>query len=456
MEFLIPYKEIYDPIHGVYIKLTKLACLIFDTPQFQRLRYLHQLGTCHYVFPGADHKRFAHSLGTYYLAGKVLETIKTNSDITVINSNMLKIPELKQYYATKSKDSFLLDTYVCELVKISALCHDLGHGVFSHVFDDAFMKSVGKGLEIELHENRSCWILKWIIKNNPILADIMNDNHIQFMCNLINPPKNAKGFIYQIVSNPINSIDVDKFDYMTRDAANLGLKYSIDSARLIEDMVVIDNHICFPEKIYCDITSLFKTRYRLHKQIYGHKTVISIQIMFNDIMLLINDIIKIYDSIFNMDDFTDLTEEYIISQLKSLYKTRDNYNDEQKQKIIEAYNLWQRINKRDLYKLVGSVVSKNEIDANKILNGCDANKLIQHCTKIGFISGEKKDNPLNKTYFYKKHNPSEKIKISNEHVSFLEPKIYQEYIYMFFLKDKNDSSSLETFKKNFNEVVHKN
>ena len=451
MDLLKPHKEIYDQIHG-YIKLTKLACLIIDTPQFQRLRYLHQLGTCHYIFPCANHTRFEHSIGTYHLAGKVLEILKTNSDSNLLNSYLQKVPELKQYYATKTKGDNLLDSYISELIKIAALCHDIGHGPFSHVFDDITLRVMSHGNEYEIHENRSCLILKYIIKNNQTLNEVITDSHIQFICNLINPPKNAKGFIYQIVSNPINSIDVDKFDYIVRDTSALNLKYSIDSSRLINEMVVIDNNICFPEKIYCDITSLFKTRYRLHKQIYCQKNVIGIQFMFNDIMLLLNDIVGIYDSIGDVEKFTELTEDYIISYLKILNKTKDKYDESIRSKIEIAYNIWLRVNKRDLYKLVGSVVSKTEIDINKVLNGCDTNKIIAHYCKIGFISGEK-GNPLNKTYFYKKNNLSARIEISNEHVSFLEPKIYQEYVYMFFLKDGNDKETEDIFKNNFMQYI---
>ncbi|ARF12609.1 HD phosphohydrolase [Klosneuvirus KNV1] len=450
MELVKPHKEIYDSIHG-YIKLSKLACLIVDTPQFQRLRYLHQLGTCHYIFPCASHTRFEHSIGTYYLAGKVLETLKANSDLNLMNTYMLKIPELKQYYQDKDKTGCLLDSYVCELVKIAALCHDIGHGPYSHVFDDIFLKSVNKGHELEVHENRSCLLIKHIIKNNEILNQTINDAQIQFIFNLINPSKQTKGFIYQIVSNSFNSIDVDKFDYIGRDTSLLGLKYGIDVHRLIDDMIVIDNKICFPEKVYYDILSLFKTRYRLHKQIYCHKSVIAIQFMINDMMLLLDDLIGIYDSILDVDKFTDLTEDYIITYLKILYKDKNKYDDVTKNKIEKAYQIWLRVNKRDLYRLVGSFVSKSEVDLNYIMSNVDKEKCIGSKVKIGTVSGSK-DNPLNKTYFYKKTNPSVCMKVSNEHVSFLESRVYQEYIYMFFTKDNTSDESIEKFKEFVNKL----
>ena len=328
MDVLKYHKEIYDPIHGTYIKITRLAMLFIDTPQFQRLRYLHQLGPCYFIFPSATHTRFEHSLGTYYLAGRVLDSIKNNSDESIINLYLKDIPELKKYYANRT---ITLDPYICELIKIGGLCHDIGHGPYSHVFDDVFLKNVGTGkCPLEFHEARSEYFVKYIVKNNDILKNIITNDQIDFISTLINPSKKNSGFIYQIVSNSFNSIDVDKFDYLCRDTHYLGLKYSIDANRLIEDMKVIDNKICFPDKLNYDIVSLFKTRYRLHKQIYCHKAVISIQYMINDIMILLNDIIGIYDSIKDPEKFTDLTDEYIITHLKILTKNINNYDENTK------------------------------------------------------------------------------------------------------------------------------
>lgn len=450
MDILKHTKELYDPVHESYIKLTYLANLIIDTPQFQKLRYLHQLGTCHFVFPSANHTRFEHSIGTYYLAGRVLDSIKNNSDPLVINSCLKEIPELKKYFANRT---IALDPYICELIKIAGLCHDIGHGPFSHVFDDVFLKNVSNAKSpLELHEVRSESIIKYIIKNNEILKNVIMHDQIEFILSLINPAKSNCGFIYQIVSNSFNSIDVDKFDYLCRDTHYLGLKYSIDSNRLIEDMKVIDNKICFPDKIQYEVVSLFKTRYRLHKQIYCHKAVLSIQFMINDIMILLNDIIGIYDSIKDPVKFTDLTEDYILTYLKILYKNINYYDDPTKDKIREAYKIWDRINRRDLYKLVYLVVAKKQLDLKQITEGIDLTKMVVHKTKIGFVSGSK-DNPLDHVYYYNKNNSTVCSKEATEHMSFLVPKIYQECIHMFFLKNKNDVETENILKNNLTVAI---
>uniref|UniRef100_A0A3B3VH18 HD/PDEase domain-containing protein n=1 Tax=Poecilia latipinna TaxID=48699 RepID=A0A3B3VH18_9TELE len=111
-----------DPIHG-NIELHPILVKIIDTPQFQRLRNIKQLGGVYYVYPGASHNRFEHSIGVAYLAGELLQTLK----------------EKQQKLRIDERD------VLC--VQIAGLCHDLGHGPFSHMFDLMFIPKARPGYD---------------------------------------------------------------------------------------------------------------------------------------------------------------------------------------------------------------------------------------------------------------------------------------------------------------------
>jgi HD superfamily phosphohydrolase len=447
------YKQIHDNIHGP-IPLTNYACRMIDTYEFERLRYLKQLGTCYYVYPTATHTRFEHSLGTYFLVDWILKSIKINSNKTHVNDCLKKIPELQSYYHNNyGMDGYdRLDDHVCELIKIAGLCHDLGHGPFSHLFDDIFIPIMAnlKGDDeqpLHLHENRSCEIMELIIKKDEHLSKIISDNDIQFIKNLINPTDKCHGFIYQIISNNFNSIDVDKFDYLIRDSKNLDLKFSFDYVRLLNDAKVINNIICYPIQMFNEVSAIFDTRYRLHKQVYNHKVVISSQYMINDMMLMMEPIANMYEMANKITEFHTLTDNFVIETVKFLHLQKNNKmieNMEHKQIIDRAYQIWININERKLYKFIGSIVSKfdKNISLDRIIEldtSIDSNDIILHKSKIGFVSG-KKSNPFDKLYFYNNKNPDICKKIMKEEISCLIPDTYQEYIYMFFVKDLDNTN----------------
>lgn len=417
-------KLIFDNIHQ-YMKIGPIAKIIIDTPAFQRLRNISQLGTCSYVFPCGNHSRFEHSLGVYNLAGKMLENIRKNGC-------SIKIKSINCNHLTDR---------IIELVKIGGLCHDLGHGPFSHVFDDLILGQINH--ENKHHEVRSCKLLEkiikqivnndyYIIKNNLFVTD----NEIKFIQDIINPTKEHTSFIYQIVSNNLNSIDVDKFDYISRDTLNVGLKNSFDYSRMLEEVKVIDNKICYPKQTYLHLCNLFTTRYYLHKQIYNHKVVKSTEYMLYDIINLLCPVLGIKDSITDLDKFILYTDKFFenfldLIKLKGL-SVQINIPDHLKQNIEKAQQILHKLRTRKLYKFVGDYTitkTKNKMiyfeDFKNILHDVEENDIIISSVKIGYISGDK-DNPLDNIFLYDKKNDNKCFKIKKENVTNFLPDCYQE------------------------------
>ncbi|XP_035827017.1 deoxynucleoside triphosphate triphosphohydrolase SAMHD1, partial [Aplysia californica] len=282
------HKIFNDPIHG-HISLHPACVAIVDTQQFQRLRYIKQLGVCYYVYPGASHNRFEHSIGVCYLAGQLLRSIKDNQ------------PKLVD--AIRDKD------ILC--VEIAGLCHDLGHGPFSHLFDQKFMPAA-TGREWK-HEDASALMFDYLIEKNKLMKDDgvlkkygLDAQDIKFIKEqIVGPPAGIegewqmegrpkeKGFLYEVVANKRNGIDVDKWDYFARDCHHLGIANSFDHARVMKFARVLQDkgnwQICVRDNLIDDIYQMFLTRYRLHCCAYQHKVNCAIDLMMTDALVAANE-----------------------------------------------------------------------------------------------------------------------------------------------------------------------
>lgn len=111
-------KYFNDPVHG-HFRLRPVSCAIVDTRPFQRLRQLKQLGFSYYVYPGASHNRFEHCLGVAHLSGKWTEEL--------MRSDRETSDEIER---------------CASLVEVAGLCHDLGHGPFSHAWENAILPAL--------------------------------------------------------------------------------------------------------------------------------------------------------------------------------------------------------------------------------------------------------------------------------------------------------------------------
>ena len=435
-DYLKDYKIINDTIHGS-ISLSKLATLIIDTPEFQRLRYIKQLSTCYFVFPNAVHTRFEHSIGTYQICKKMLYNLKKNSKNEEINL-IKNILELKDYFS-KIQNEILLDDYIIELVSIGALCHDLGHGPFSHLFDDYFLKNkINISEQNKYHEFRSCNLLESIILKNNVLKSIITKEHIKFIHNIINPDKEIhKEYIYQIVSNSLNSIDVDKFDYLTRDSKMLNINISFNFNRLIESAMVINNVISYPKKVDSDIVNMFQTRHYMHKKVYSHKSVISSLLNIIELLENLDKLINFTESVSNESEFIKYTDEYILSVARYLSSIMNNDITKKINKTLDI------IDSHSFY----TMVYHNYIDINETdeiyEKTTSSDEIVKFESIIGFISG-KKSNPLDSVYLYNSKDPYKSLQVlSNSDSARLLPNKYQEKLLMIFYKDKDNKEKIK-------------
>lgn len=350
---------IHDRIHGS-IEISNIAKSVINTREFQRLRRISQTGVLFFIFPSATHSRFEHSIGVYHLAKKMC-------------SNLIKPLNLE------AKDRII------ELVGLAGLCHDLGHVAFSHLFDE-FAKKYDTFAK---HEKRSILILKHIIDKYNLCLTMDEYN---FISKLIIPPKDfEKGiilnkqkigkWIFQIIANPVNGIDVDKFDYLVRDSTICGIKTSFDFERIIKQAIVINNEVNYPWKIRNDIFQMFLTRYQLHQNIYNHKKVKAIEIL----------IIKIFERINDEENFMNRFDEIdiICNLIDDLIFT---YQDDIVNQILD------KIYQRKLPK------------RKMILKTLDEEYSQYHICKINMGFSNDSDNPLLKIKYFDKED---KINISD-------------------------------------------
>ena len=461
-----------DVIHDS-IEITVIANSIIDTKIFQRLRNLHQLGVCYMVFPNANNNRFEHSIGTYYLAGVLLHNLINNSSPLEINKALVEIKFIKNYLLKNfdlddnneninfliKYETQLLDDYLIELIKIAGLIHDIGHGPFSHLFDEWLhtLPELENNNLIE-HENRSIILLKDIIHKTKInymneeykMSEFIDKDAYQFIAELVNP-ESSSNFIFQIISNSLNGLDVDKLDYIARDSFYLDTGNPYDLNRIISHALVINNNICFPEKVSYDIYKVYRSRYDLHKQYYNHKTIVSIEYMIRAILEKLDSILKISDSIKRnkLDKFIDIVDSTILNTT-CIIKNFDSIYQLHKKKINEIDNIINRITNRELYKClysgsfcvneiinidekINDIIENQEYFINKglILEYIDITKIKPVKLKIGLLSGNK-THPFDNLYFYDKNHKA--YILQKDKVSHLISPFFQEVIlYILYL-----------------------
>uniref|UniRef100_A0A0D6R5S2 HD domain-containing protein n=1 Tax=Araucaria cunninghamii TaxID=56994 RepID=A0A0D6R5S2_ARACU len=408
-------KTVRDNVHG-NIYLDPLSLRFIDTEQFQRLRDVKQLGICYQVYPGAVHSRFEHSLGVYWLAGEAIQ-------------------RLKQYQGAELD----IDPFDISTIKLAGLLHDVGHGPFSHVFDNEFIPRVLPGMQWS-HEQMSVQMIDYIVDEHHVEIDADCIRRVKEMIVASCDQKHIKAsrekqFLFDIVANGRNGIDVDKFDYIERDCRGCGLRSSFQFDRLMESMRVMDDEICYRAKEYLTVHKLFETRAELFRVVYLHPKVKALELMLVDALLLANGYLQISSQIYNPADYWKLDD--------SVMKTIETASDEELQ---ESQALILRMRRRDLYRFCNEYsVPEDQLEHFKEVTPKD---IVCAQTRSGICLKEEdvavsnikidltrgRENPLNSVHFFQDYESDEKLTIEKHRISHLLPASYQDRIVRVYSK----------------------
>uniref|UniRef100_A0A3Q4HDM2 HD/PDEase domain-containing protein n=1 Tax=Neolamprologus brichardi TaxID=32507 RepID=A0A3Q4HDM2_NEOBR len=383
----------------------------FNTPEFQRLRNIRQLGGIYYVYPGASHNRFEHSIGVAHLAGELVKELK----ISLISDQDI----------------------LC--VQIAGLCHDLVYIVIMYLLqhEDGSLTMfdhlvVANGLKQEMKRNRlrlptDLTFIKEMIK--PLKSD---DAEWPYK----GRDKN-KSFLYEIVSNKQNGIDVDKFDYFARDCHHLGIRNNFDHKRFIMFARVCDveedgrKHICSRDKELSNLYDIFQTRHSLHRRACQHKIKMAVEIMIKDALLLVDDHedfkikgskrkrLPLSEAKDDMVAYTKLTDQVIEKILHSTVRS-----------LNTAREILKRLMTRDLYQFVGQATVCNYVFMCLYYKS----SINPHRDAVTLDYGMKNEDPISKAYFYRKNNPEKGIPMSKLKPSKLLPECFSEKILRVYWK----------------------
>ena len=251
-------KIIKDPVHG-YVEVADVALALLDSGAIQRLRYIKQLGFSYLVYPGANHTRFEHSLGTMFLADVV--------------SNRFGLSESEH-----------------TLIVAAALLHDIGHGPFSHASEplmEKFLHRTHDDIEMIAEEQVGSILRAWEIDPEELCA-VVKGNH------------SLSPIIH-------GDLDVDRMDYLLRDAYYTGAPYgSVDAQRLIRHLIRTSEGTVLDENGVNAAESLLIARTLMRPTVYYHHVSRIGESMFQLAVLEhLNGVKKeVSQRLFMMDDST--------------------------------------------------------------------------------------------------------------------------------------------------------
>lgn len=238
-------KVFKDPVHNYIHVQDDIIWRLINTPEFQRLRRVRQLGTSFLTFHGAEHSRFSHSLGVYEITRRIISQFERSG------------------YPDWPKEERLLT--LC-----AALLHDIGHGPFSHSIEEAFHMN---------HEDWTCRIVLGNTNVNSVLREV-DSEFPKRVASVINKTY-EKPIVINLVTSPL---DADRMDYLLRDAYYTGVNYgTIDIDRILRMLRPYRDRVVVKESGMHAVEDYLMSRYQMYWQVYFHPVTRSSEIILRQI-----------------------------------------------------------------------------------------------------------------------------------------------------------------------------
>lgn len=351
-------KYVYDEVHG-YIPLNDFERKVVDTPTFQRLRRIKQLAQAWFVYPGAVHTRFSHSLGVMHLMEKVVNKLSSEGFL--------------------NRDDL-------QLLKVAALLHDVGHTPYSHAIETFF--KIKFGLR---HEDLSAWI----IVEDPYISSTLKEHGLDpYEVAAIIRGKHREASYNLLMSS---DMDVDRLDYLLRDALHTGVKYGvIDLERIIQTLELDEEgNIAVLQKAVQAAESFYIARLHMYRSVYYHKTIASYQLLIQEIYNLMSETKETKEL---LEPFTDmeglrkairegmlyLWDDFFIGGLMNIILSK-RLGSEELRELVRLY--LRRESYKALYEWIGfsneSPLNKEVIEELKnLVSSVSEGEMTERCIKL--------------------------------------------------------------------------
>lgn len=251
----LPREKVFrDPIHGTIIVDNQIILDLIDTPEFQRLRRIKQLGTSSMTFHGAEHSRFGHCLGVYEITRRICNLFQRN-------------------YPQQAPQDGLWNDQERPVALCAALLHDLGHGPYSHTFEHIFHTD---------HEQITRRIITSESTNiNRILRRVGNDFPQKVASVIDHTYQNPQ--VVQMISS---QVDADRMDYLQRDSYYTGTNYGkFDLDRVLHMMRPVKDGIAFEINGMHAVEDYILSRLQMYLQVYFHPVSRSMEVILDHLLM---------------------------------------------------------------------------------------------------------------------------------------------------------------------------